>query len=144
MIDKTITGFKVGLASCGIAAGGDAVLEALKNAVNLPITEVGCIGHCYAEPLVEVCLADGSSIMYGNVKADEKSIQNILSLGENGRFEIPAARKEKELLKVLSLAGHIAPTKLEDYTANGGYEGLKKALTLSPEEVINEIYLNII
>ena len=142
MSDKKITGIKIGLASCGIAAGGDAVLEALKKSTGFPITEVGCIGHCYAEPLVEVCLSDGSSIMYGNVKADEKSIKNILSLGENGRFEIPAVRKEKELLKVLALAGHIAPTKLEDYTANGGYEGLKKALTLSPEEVINEIKLS--
>ena len=142
MSDKKITGIKIGLASCGIAAGGDAVLEALKKSTGFPITEVGCIGHCYAEPLVEVCLSDGSSIMYGNVKADEKSIKNILSLGENGRFEIPAVRKEKELLKVLALAGHIAPTELEDYTANGGYEGLKKALTLSPEEVINEIKLS--
>ena len=69
---------KIGLASCGIAAGGDAVLEALKKATDLPIAEVGCIGHCYAEPLVEACLDDGSSVMYGNVKADEKSIANIL------------------------------------------------------------------
>ena len=67
-----ISKLKIGLASCGIAAGGDAVLEALKKATNLPIAEVGCIGHCYAEPLVEACLDDGSSIMYGNVKADEK------------------------------------------------------------------------
>ena len=137
-----ISKLKIGLASCGIAAGGDAVLEALKKATNLPIAEVGCIGHCYAEPLVEACLDDGSSIMYGNVKADEKSIANILSLGESGRFEIPAARKAKELLKVLALAGKIVPTKLEDYIANGGYEGLKKALTMKPEEVINEVKIS--
>ncbi|MBE6375247.1 MAG: NADH-quinone oxidoreductase subunit F [Lentisphaerae bacterium] len=137
-----ISKLKIGLASCGIAAGGDAVLEALKKATDLPIAEVGCIGHCYAEPLVEACLDDGSSIMYGNVKADEKSIANILSLGESGRFEIPAARKAKELLKVLALAGKIVPTKLEDYIANGGYEGLKKALTMKPEEVINEVKIS--
>ena len=133
---------KIVLASCGIAAGGDAVLEALKKATDLPIAEVGCIGHCYAEPLVEACLDDGSSIMYGNVKADEKSITNILSLGGSGRFEIPAARKTKELLKVLALAGKIVPTELDDYTANGGYEGLKKALTMKPEDVINEVKIS--
>ena len=134
--------FKIGLASCGIAAGGDAVLEALKKATDIPIAEVGCIGHCYAEPLVEACLDDGSSVIYGNVKADDKTIQNILALGENGRFAVPALRKQKELLKVLALAGHIVPTKLEDYIANGGYDGLKKALTMKPEEVINEVKLS--
>ncbi|MBE6359318.1 MAG: NADH-quinone oxidoreductase subunit F [Lentisphaerae bacterium] len=139
---SNIVKFKIGMASCGIAAGGEAVLEALKNATTLPIAEVGCIGHCYAEPLVEVCLADGTSVMYGNVKADEKSIQNILALGESGRFEIPAVRKEKELLKVLALAGRIVPTVLDDYIANGGYDGLKKALTMKPEEVINEVKLS--
>ena len=139
---SNITGFKIGLASCGIAAGGDAVLSELKKATLLPITEVGCIGHCYAEPIVEVCLDDGSSIMYGNVKADEKSIRNILALENEGRFEIPENRKNKELLKVLALAGHIAPTRLDDYTANGGYEGLKKALSMTPEEVISEVKIS--
>ncbi|MBE6389207.1 MAG: NADH-quinone oxidoreductase subunit F [Lentisphaerae bacterium] len=139
---KEIVKLKIGLASCGIAAGGDGVFEALKKAVDIPILQVGCIGHCYAEPLVEACLSDGSSVMYSNVKADEKSIQNILSLGEENRFEIPAARKAKELLKVLALAGKIVPTDLDDYIANGGYEGLKKALSLSPEEVVNEVKLS--
>ena len=139
---SNIVKLNIGLASCGIAAGGEAVLEALKKATSLPIAEVGCIGHCYAEPLVEACLDDGSSVMYGNVKADEKSIANILALGENGRFEIPAQRKEKELLKVLALAGHIVPTVMDDYIANGGYEGLKKALSMTPQEVIDEVKIS--
>ena len=134
--------FKIGLASCGIAAGGEAVLEALKKATALPIDEVGCIGHCYAEPLVEACLEDGSSIFYGNVKSDERSISNILNLGSENRFEIPAARKAKELLKVLALAGRIVPTDLNDYLANNGYDGLKKALKMKPEEVVNEVKLS--
>ena len=137
-----ITCIKIGLASCGIAAGGEAVLAELKKAAAVPIIEVGCIGHCYAEPLVEVCLDDDTSVMYGNVKATEKSIQNILTLAEEGRFEIPAARKAKELVKVLALAGRISPVDFDAYTANGGYEGLKKALTMSPEEVIQEVKLS--
>ncbi|MBR7131716.1 MAG: 4Fe-4S binding protein [Lentisphaeria bacterium] len=142
MSTRNITKFKIGLASCGIAAGGEAVLAALREATDLPILEVGCIGHCYAEPIVEVCFDDGSSVMYGNVKADEKSIRNILALGTDDRFEIPEARKARESLKVLALAGRIVPTDLSDYTANGGYEGLKKALTLTPEEVINEVKIS--
>lgn len=142
MNKNNITQLKIGLASCGIAAGGEAVLNALKKATDLPILEVGCIGHCYAEPLVEVCLADGTSVMYGNVKADEKSIANILELGISGRFEIPAARKAKELLKVLALAGKIVPTDIDDYIANGGYDGLKKALKMKPEDVVNEVKIS--
>lgn len=142
MNKNNITQLKIGLASCGIAAGGEAVLDALKKATDLPILEVGCIGHCYAEPLVEVCLADGTSVMYGNVKADEKSIANILELGISGRFEIPAARKAKELLKVLALAGKIVPTDIDDYIANGGYDGLKKALKMKPEDVVNEVKIS--
>ncbi len=137
-----IASFKIGLASCGIAAGGDAVLLELQKATSLPIVEVGCIGHCYAEPLVEACLDDGTSVIYGNVKATGKSIQNILALGEEGRFEIPSARKAKELVKVLALAGRISPVDFDDYTANGGYEGLKKAFTMTPEEVINEVKIS--
>ena len=139
---STIVKFKIGMASCGIAAGGEAVLEALKKATTLPIAEVGCIGHCYAEPIVEACLADGTSVMYSNVKADEKSISNIINLGKENRFEIPAARKAKELLKVLALAGKIVPTDLNDYLANGGYDGLKKALEMKPEDVVNEVKLS--
>ncbi len=139
---SNIIKFKIGMASCGIAAGGEAVLEALKKATVLPIDEVGCIGHCYAEPIVEACLDDGTSVMYGNVKADEKSISNIISLGSENRFEIPPARKAKELLKVLALAGKIVPTSLDDYLANGGYDGLKKALSMPPEEVVNEVKIS--
>ena len=137
-----IVSFKIGLASCGIAAGGEAVLAELKKATDLPIVEVGCIGHCYAEPLIEACLDDGSSVMYGNVQPTAKAIENILSLRETGRFAVPAARKSKELVKVLALAGRISPVDFDDYTANGGYEGLKKALTMKPEEVIEEVKIS--
>ena len=81
---SNIIKFKIGMSSCGIAAGGEVVLEALKKATVLPIDEVGCIGHCYAEPIVEACLDDGTSVMYGNVKADEKSIDIIKDLDKEG------------------------------------------------------------
>ena len=48
----------VGLGTCGIAAGAEAVLQSLKEKVeqmklDLPIVITGCIGMCYREPLVE-------------------------------------------------------------------------------------------
>jgi NADH-quinone oxidoreductase subunit F len=35
--------------------------------------------------------------------------------------------------------GKIQPESIEDYLTAGGYEGLKKALTMKPEEIIAEI-----
>ena len=131
--------FRVGVASCGIAAGGAEVRSMLESASAVPVIGVGCIGHCYAEPIVEAVLNDGTSVFYSEVKATEKAIANIIELGEENRFEIPAVRKSKELVKVLALAGKVDPENFDDYVQNGGYEGLKKALTMKPEEVVNEV-----
>ena len=95
--------FRVGVASCGIAAGADKVFEKLcAKAGDIPVIGVGCLGHCYAEPLVEAVTEDGSSILYRDVKGTDEAIDNILSLGEKDRFEIPEKRKQHELVKVLS------------------------------------------
>ena len=50
---------RVGLATCGVAAGAQRVYEALVDAaacagVSPSIKRVGCVGMCYNEPLVEV------------------------------------------------------------------------------------------
>jgi len=143
MSNAQIKTLKIGLASCGIAAGGEPVYEKLCAQANgIPVVKVGCLGHCYAEPLVEAVLTDGSSVFYGNVPATDEAVANIIALGEKGRFEVPAERKAKELVKVLALAGRIDPTDFSDYTANGGYEGLKKALTMKPQEVVEEVKLS--
>ena len=139
-INNKIKKIKVGMASCGIAAGAEDVLNILKeHSADILIDEVGCFGHCYCEPVVEIETSDGESIIYSHVAANEKSIANILELGEDGRFEINPKRKAKELLKVTRLAGVIDPTSYEEYVENGGYVGLKKALAMSKEKLIDEV-----
>ena len=128
---------KVGTASCGLAAGAADVLDAFKRlAGNTPVVEVGCIGHCYAEPMVEVELNDGTSVFYSSVKGDDKSVNSILALSEEGRFQIPAERAALEKLNVTRLSGRIDPKDIEEYKANGGFTALKKAFELKPEGVI--------
>jgi len=140
IINDKIKKIKIGMASCGIAAGAEDVLALLKeHAGDILIDEVGCFGHCYCEPAVEIETTDGESIIYSHVAAKVKSIANILELGEEGRFKINPARKAKELLKVTRLAGVIDPTSYEEYIENGGYAGLTKALTMSAEEVVDEV-----
>ncbi len=136
----TIKRIKVGTASCGLAAGAGAVLESLRaKAGSIPVVEVGCIGHCYAEPIVEVELDDNSSVFYARVKGGEDTAENIISLGEKDRFEVPPRRKELEHIFVTRLAGRINPVDLEEYKANGGFKGLEKAYSMTPEQVVEEV-----
>ena len=140
MSDPRIQKIRVGVASCGVAAGADAVLERLRqDAGSIPVEGTGCLGHCYAEPLVEVLLDSGESVFYRDVRPTDAAIANILSVGPDSRFEIPAARKAKELVKVLALAGRVNPTSYEDYVAHGGYRGLEKALSMTSAEVVDEV-----
>ncbi|HEY3417765.1 MAG TPA: (2Fe-2S) ferredoxin domain-containing protein, partial [Armatimonadota bacterium] len=49
----------VGMATCGISAGAEAVWDALQEEIDrsgardISLKRLGCIGQCHAEPLVE-------------------------------------------------------------------------------------------
>ncbi|HHY45911.1 MAG TPA: (2Fe-2S) ferredoxin domain-containing protein [Firmicutes bacterium] len=66
----------VGTATCGMAAGATQVLDALKHAIesrglgNIALGEVGCVGRCIKEPLVEVVLPGRPPVYYENVSPD--------------------------------------------------------------------------
>jgi len=63
----------VGMATCGISAGAEAVWEALQEeltrsgATDILLKRIGCIGQCHAEPLVEVMTRGGMPFLYGGV-----------------------------------------------------------------------------
>jgi (2Fe-2S) ferredoxin len=66
---------KVGLSSCGIAAGAQEVYDLLAAEVakrSLPVTvaRCGCSGACYAEPLVQVAIDGLPAVTYGRVNRD--------------------------------------------------------------------------
>ncbi|MFP4460323.1 MAG: NADH-ubiquinone oxidoreductase-F iron-sulfur binding region domain-containing protein [Candidatus Zixiibacteriota bacterium] len=129
----------IGTASCGIAAGADDVAEVFReNVKDIEIAEVGCIGHCYAEPLIEV-VTDSGSVFYGNAKANKKTVENVLALSEAGRLTLRDERTSKEDIRVTKLAGKVIPTSMEEYEAEGGYEGLKKALEMKASDVVEEV-----
>jgi (2Fe-2S) ferredoxin len=78
--DETV--IAVGMATCGVAAGADAVMEALKDELgkagvsNVSLISTGCYGFCYAEPMVEVRVPGAPGIKYGYV--DEKLARSIV------------------------------------------------------------------
>ena len=62
----------VGAATCGRATGALEVLQTLRDEVkkrnlDCPVIEVGCMGHCYAEPIVIISKPGYSPICYGRV-----------------------------------------------------------------------------
>jgi NADP-reducing hydrogenase subunit HndB len=70
---------KVAMATCGIASGSKQVMEVIINECNkrnIPaeVTQVGCMGYCYAEPTVEVTKPGQAPVVFGNItpmKAEE-------------------------------------------------------------------------
>src|SRR4030043_453458 len=63
----------IGAASCGLAAGAAEVQEAVekyikKNGIEGRIIQVGCIGPCYLEPLMDVQMPGLPRISYSNAR----------------------------------------------------------------------------
>lgn len=130
---------KVGMASCGIAAGADEVYDYLQdNVEDIDIVKVGCIGYCYAEPLVEVETDEGS-FFYENVKPEKEYLDRILNLEDESRLDFRTERTDRELNKVTRLAGVIDPVSIKEYMDNDGYKALKKALKKKPSEIVEEV-----
>lgn len=80
---------KIGMSTCGVAAGANEtfdtfVKETKRLGIKVDIRKCGCIGMCYAEPLVEVCAAGIPTVTYGKVDRDVaiEIIQKHLAHGQ--------------------------------------------------------------
>ena len=63
------------MSTCGIAAGADEVFatlveEAKKRNLRIEIKKCGCVGMCFAEPLVEVAVDGLPPVIYGKVNKE--------------------------------------------------------------------------
>jgi len=145
---------KVGMASCGLAAGANDIYNAIKDYqkdsdIDISLEKTGCIGMCFAEPLIEI-IADDKSATYGYLKEDKlKDIIENFAKGEpqKGNMILSnfADAEENETLAsqtriVLRNVGQINPISIDDYIERDGYKALEKAIKeLSPSKVIAEI-----
>jgi len=146
----------IGLGSCGIAAGGLKVKQTLQDLANksnldINITETGCMGMCYTEPMVEIKDETGRSTIYGEVneaKAREIFDSHILRdtpITESVVIDSDGMGSEKDFLArqvhlVMERCGKIDPESIDDALTMGAYDGLKKVLSsMSSKEVIDEI-----
>jgi NADH-quinone oxidoreductase subunit F len=143
---------RVGLGSCGIAAGGNKVLEEIKKQLKdknftLDVETTGCIGVCFLEPLVDV-IEDDYIYTYGKVTPEKvkdiveshiingNPVEDLLVYTSKNR--LPAMDKQVRI--ALRNCGVINPESIDDYLGRKGYQGIKRAVTsMTQKEVIEEI-----
>ncbi|HLC23631.1 MAG TPA: NADH-quinone oxidoreductase subunit NuoF [Dehalococcoidia bacterium] len=152
----------IGAGTCGKAAGAAEVIDRVKaelskHGIDAAITEVGCIGLCYAEPLMDVQKPGQPRICYGGVTPEiaAQVVQDYL-VGGNPRpdlamgvigdggvngiprlFDLPVLKPQVRV--VLRRCGFIDPEDIDQYIASGGYTGLARALKMTPEDIIQEV-----
>ena len=150
----------VGTATCGIAAGALKVIATFKKVLaerhlKARIHGVGCIGHCYAEPLVVIENPPFPPIVYRKVtpgiarmlvksyleKGDPLLIHSLGALEKNDQIpsipDLPRFSGQQRL--VMEHCGIIDPADIFDFIRSGGYAAWQAALQCSPGDIIAEV-----
>ncbi|MDD2331033.1 MAG: NADH-quinone oxidoreductase subunit NuoF [Candidatus Cloacimonetes bacterium] len=145
---------KVGMASCGLAAGAMDVYLAIKQHIqssDLPVIlkKTACIGMCFEEPIVEFWGLEQGRIALG--KVDPQTIGSLMDdylAGKQVQGNVILAEKQEgvhnelfgeQVRIVLRNCGVIDPESLADYEAAGGYQALAKALKMDRKKIIEEV-----
>jgi len=162
----------VGMSTCGISANARQTWDVLSEELDrmgsdARMMRVGCLGLCYAEPLVYIGLPGRPLICYGRAVPESVSglVQEVVGrgnmlhdsfLGRIDLLDLPTGQDQfvsdsalpslwdhpmmKPQLRIaLRNCGIVDPEDIGHYLARGGYRGLEKALAASPQEVIQEV-----
>jgi formate dehydrogenase iron-sulfur subunit len=131
------------------AVGADAVAAAIETEARtrgVPVTMVrnGTRGMLWLEPLVEVVATDGR-VAYGPVTPDDVASlfdagfvdggAHPLALGPTD--QIPALARQERI--TFARVGVIDPVSADEYEAAGGLDGLRRALTMAPADICDEL-----
>jgi NADH-quinone oxidoreductase subunit F len=151
----------IGTGTCGLGAGAAKTMEAAKAYVaermlDADVVEVGCLGMCSEEPMLDVQLPGKARISFCRVTADK--VGSLLDAALAGRLpedgvlgqfrgttvepwaKVPFLDQHPffapQLRWVLANSGIIDPGSIDEYIARGGYSSLENTLrTKKPDEV---------
>jgi NADH-quinone oxidoreductase subunit F len=155
----------IGAGTCGLGAGAGKTLEAVRaylrsHQIAADVVEVGCVGLCSVEPLLDVQMPGRTRVCFGTATADKalamlesalagKPAGHILGqyrpLGGLKPWDGVAYLDEHPFLKmqrrlVLAASGIIDPSSIDEYIATGGYSAIEKLIrTVTPEEVCDAV-----
>ena len=152
----------IGTGTCGLGAGAGKTLAAIRSwaqekGLDCDIIEVGCIGLCSAEPIMDIQIPGHARVSF--MKVTEKKVPQLLEsvLGGVvpeadvlGQFEGAGPRKSWEGVPglkehpffarqtrfVLAQCGEIDPSSMDEYIAHGGYKTLAKVMSTMSQEAI--------
>ncbi|MCK5148242.1 NADH-quinone oxidoreductase subunit NuoF [bacterium] len=143
----------IGTGTCGLGAGAKKTLKKIHtyldvHNIDADVMEVGCIGLCVEEPIVDVQLPGRPRISFSRIKEDK--IDNLLDNVFKNKIDTdqaicqfpPKGLKEWEGVVsidkhpffapqtrwVLANCGIINPASFEEYIAHGGYQALAKTV----------------
>lgn len=156
----------IGAGTCGLGAGVGKSLIKIKSyleakSIDAEIIEVGCIGLCAAEPIVDIQLPEHNRISFSSVTDDKVDalLDAVFSLelpeDIETLFQFPTAANRswegvpnfsehpyfvKQQRLVLQNCGTINPVSIDEYIAIGGYQSYLKTInTHQPEQVCNMV-----
>ncbi|HWT81022.1 MAG TPA: NADH-quinone oxidoreductase subunit F, partial [Candidatus Methylomirabilis sp.] len=143
----------VGTGTCGLGAGAAKTLAAVRaflaaRGLEADIVEVGCIGLCAEEPMLDLQLPGRTRLSFKEVAADRVERLLAQALAGEPPLDMVVAQFRSPVLTpwagvrfmdehpffapqkrwVLANCGVLDPTSIEEYVAHGGYQALAKTL----------------
>ena len=160
--ERPLPRITIGMATCGLASGALETKQSFEQTlreenIEASIHSVGCIGHCYAEPVVIIDYAESGfpPLFYQQVTPGKaRMLVKSFLVGGDPLFEhVLGAMEENDMLPqitdfprfshekrvVMDKCGHTDPQDIYAYIAEGGYSSFVKALELTPDDIIQEI-----
>ncbi|MFC3627793.1 formate dehydrogenase beta subunit [Vogesella amnigena] len=134
--------------SAALALGADdtataLAAEAARRGINIELVRNGSRGLFWLEPLVEVATAQGR-VAYGPVQAEDvPALLDALLAGVEHPLchgltdDIPYLKNQERL--TFARVGITDPLSLDDYQAHEGFAGLRKALALSGNDIVQAV-----
>jgi len=133
--------------AAAVSVGADEVAVAFE-AAGVPVIRNGSRGMLWLEPLVEVVTGAGR-VGVGNVSADEvptllaDGLDRLDQRGDDVRGYLGVVDEHPWLASQRRVSfervGVVDPASVVDYEAHGGWAGLRRALSLSPADVVAEV-----
>ena len=134
--------------------GAENLVEVLKAELGIKVGETttdglftlehtACLGVCEVAPAMQI-----NEVVFGRLTAERvKTILSDYRAGKTVDFRtLPRTtnplsdyQASGDELVLLANVDQIDPMSLDAYLERGGYEGLKKALSMTPEEVVNTV-----
>ena len=131
------TRIAVQIGHCSQAVGAIPVAEAIRSSLDGDsyVVDTGCDGGCFDAPQVLVTDSSGETRRYGRL-----SPELALRIVEGDADQrIDSGFYSNQCRITLDGCGEMDVANVDDYILRGGYKGLEQALSMSPDDVIDEV-----